>query len=197
LTCYYNIYKNVIGKLIYKTKQFFLMKKILNFNNFLNEKYQDDPEYRIRQFFTELEKNIRFWFSEGTFAAQDAQLYDIKIETTDNLEKHLMFDFQDTEYYYQMIFIVTLQEVEEDTLDECHIKLKRYDIETSELIREVHEDVEIMELNEDVVLELFTKLDEESDTIIEIEEKEEEEEEFDNTLPDDNTDLENEEEDIF
>jgi len=173
------------------------MKKILNFNNFLNEKYQDDPEYRIRQFFTELEKNIRFWFSEGTFAAQDAQLYDIKIETTDNLEKHLMFDFQDTEYYYQMIFIVTLQEVEEDTLDECHIKLKRYDIETSELIREVHEDVEIMELNEDVVLELFTKLDEESDTIIEIEEKEEEEEEFDNTLPDDNTDLENEEEDIF
>ena len=34
-------------------------------------------------------------------------------------------DFLDSEYYYQIIFIVTLQEVEEDVLDECYIKVKK------------------------------------------------------------------------
>lgn len=160
------------------------MKKILNFEKFLNEKYQDDPEYRIRKFFEELKKNIIYWFNEGSFSTQDAQLYDIKIETTDNMEKYLMFDFQDSEFYYQIIFIVTLQEVEEDNLDEVHIKLKRYDLESSNLLREVNKDIEIKELNEDVVLELFAKLDEESDSMIEIDD------ETENALSDKDTDLE-------
>lgn len=159
------------------------MKKILNFSKFLNEKYQEDPEYRIRRFFEELEKNIKFWFEEGSFAANDAELYDIDIETTNNIEKYLKMDFRDSEFYYQIIFIVTLQEVEEENLDECHIKLKRYDIETSDLLREVSEDVEIKDINEDTILELFVKLDEVSDSILGDEEDEE-------TLSDEDTDLE-------
>jgi hypothetical protein len=75
------------------------MKLILSYNKFLNEKYEEDPEYRIRKFFVELEKNIRYWFSEGSFAASEAELYDIDIETTNNVEKYLKFDFQDTEFY--------------------------------------------------------------------------------------------------
>jgi len=158
------------------------MKKILNYNNFLSEKYQEDPEYRIRRFFEELEKNIKFWFSEGSLSI-DTELYDIDIETTNNIEKYLKFDFQDVNFYYQVIFVVTLQEVEEEVLDECHIKLKRYDIETGDLLREVDEDIDIKDLNEDTVLELFAKMDEVSDSIMG-------EEEDEGTLSDDDTDLE-------
>jgi len=143
----------------------------------------EDPEYRIRKFFEELEKNIKFWFDEGSFAANGAELMDINIETTNNIEKYLKMDFLDSEYYYQIIFIVTLQEVEEDVLDECYIKVKRYDLETSELIREIGEDVDIKDVSEDTVLELFGKLDEVSDSIIG-------EEEDEGTLSDDDTDLE-------
>lgn len=159
------------------------MKIINNYNNFLTEKYMEDPEYRIKKFFQELEKNIQFWFSEGSFSQQEAELYDIKIASTNNIEKTLMFDFQDAEFYYQVIFIVTLEEVEEEVLDECHIKVKRYDVDTSDLLRELGEDVSIRELNEDTVLELFGKLDEKSDSILGEEEDEE-------TLSDEDSDLE-------
>lgn len=159
------------------------MKKVLNFNTFLNEKYIEDPEYRIRKFFEELEKNIKFWFSEGSFSVNGTELYDINIETTNNIEKYLKFDFQDDNFYYQVIFIVTLQEVEEEVLDECHIKLKRYDIESGDLLREIGEDVDIKDLNEDTVLELFAKMDEVSDSILG-------EEEDEGTLSDDDTELE-------
>jgi hypothetical protein len=158
------------------------MKKILNYNNFLNEKYQEDPEYRIRRFFDELEKNIKFWFDEGSLSI-DTELYDINIETTNNIEKYLKFDFQDESFYYQVIFVITLQEVEEDTLDECHIKLKRYDIETSDLLREVDEDVDIKDLNENTILELIAKMDEVSDSMLGDDEDEE-------TLSDEDTNLE-------
>ena len=153
------------------------MEKILKFNHFLNEKYVEDPEYRIRKFFDELKKNIKFWFSEGSLSI-DTELFDIDIETTNNIEKYLKFDFQDDDFYYQIIFIITLQEVEEDVLDECHIKLKRYDINTGDLIREIGEDIKVKEINEDSVLELFVKLDETSD------------DDNSNILSDDNTDLE-------
>ena len=159
------------------------MKKVLDYNKFVNEKYMEDPEYRIRKFFEELKKNIKFWFEEGSFGANGAELIDIDIETTNNIEKYLKMDFIDSEFYYQIIFIVTLQEVEEENLDECHIKLKRYDLEQSELLREIGEDVDIKEVNEKTVLELFAKMDEVSDSIIG-------EEEDEATLSDDDTDLE-------
>lgn len=159
------------------------MKKLLKFNTFLNEKYVEDPEYRIRKFFDELEKNIKFWFSEGSFSVEGTELYDIVIETTNNIEKYLKVDFIDSNFYYQIIFIITLQEVEEEVLDECHIKLKRYDIETSELLREISEDIAIKELDEDAVLELFAKMDEVSDSIMG-------EEEDEGTLSDEDSDLE-------
>jgi hypothetical protein len=159
------------------------MKKILNFKNFLNEKYVEDPEYRIRKFFEELEKNIKFWFDEGSFSVEGTELYNIDIETTNNIEKYLKFDFIDSNFYYQVIFIVTLQEVEEEVLDECHIKLKRYDIETSQLLREVSEDVAIKDISEDTLIELFAKMDEVSDSILG-------EEEDEGTLSDDDTELE-------
>ena len=158
------------------------MKKLLNFNSFINEKYEEDPEFRIKKFFDELEKNIKFWFDEGSFAANDAQLYDIKQNTSNNIEKYLMFDFQDEEFYYQVIFVVTLQEVEEDTLDDCHITVKKYDAENSELLRQLSKDVDIKELDEDTILELFAKLDEESDSMLGDDENEE-------TLSDDDSEL--------
>lgn len=146
------------------------MKIISTYTNFLNEKYQEDPEVRIKKFFTELEKNINYWFEEGSFGANESELIDIDIKTNNNIEKYLKADFIDKECYYQMIFIVTLEEVEEDVLKECHIKIKRYDLEQSTLIREIGKDINIKDINEDSVLNLFTELDEESKSMLDDEE---------------------------
>jgi hypothetical protein len=148
------------------------MKKILGYNNFLTEKYEEDPEFRIKKVLDELTKNINYWFKEGVFSANEAELFDINVDTSNNVEKYLIFDFQDNEYYYQVQVIITLQEVEEEQLDECYVKVKRYDIESSELLREYSEDVKLKNLNEDKIIQLISKLDEKSDSLVEDEDEE-------------------------
>lgn len=144
------------------------MKNILDYKNFrkLNERYEEDPEYRIKKFFDKLEKNIRLWFTEGSFSLNNTQLFDIKVSTTNNIDKTLMFDFQDDNYYYQIIFIISLEEVNENTLEDCYIKVKRYEIETSELLKEISKDILIKDLNEDKLIELFSELDNEEESLL-------------------------------
>lgn len=141
------------------------MKKIFYYNDFVNEKYEEAPEYRIKVFFTELEKNIRQWFSNGVFATNNTALIDVKRALTNSIEKNLIFDFTDDEHYYQVYVIISLPDVEEEELDDCFVKVKKYDKDETTLLRSLGEDVPVKELNEDTIIELFARLDEESDTL--------------------------------
>lgn len=139
--------------------------KILRYDNFkkMNEAYEEDPEFRIKKYFLELEKDIKKWFEEGSLSLNGVKLYDIKTNTTNNLDKYLTFDFQDEEFYYQIIIIVSLQEVTEDTLKECYVKVKRYDVETSELLKQSAQSLMVDELDEDKIIELIDDLDNETE----------------------------------
>ena len=141
------------------------MSKIFNYQEFVNEKYEENPEFRIKSFFVELEKNIRDWFEEGTFAANGAILGNINRSLTHAIEKNLTFEFSDEEFYYQVYVIMSLQDVGKDTLDECYVKVKKYDLDSMKLLRTKGEDVQVSELNEDKILELFSKLDEDSESV--------------------------------
>jgi len=141
------------------------MSRVKSFNEFLNEKYEETPDFRIKSFFEELEKNIRNWFVEGTLGANGAELGKIERSLANAIDKNLIFEFNDEEFFYQVYVIVSIQEVQEDILDECYIKVKKYDIESMTLLRTLGEDVKVSDLNEDKILELFAKLDEESDSL--------------------------------
>lgn len=141
------------------------MSRIHKFNEFLNEKYEESPDFRIKSFFVELEKNIRNWFEEGTLAANGAELGKIERSLANAIDKNLIFEFSDAEFFYQVYVIVSLQEVGEEELDECFVKVKKYDNESMTLLRSLGEDVKISDLNEDKILELFNKLDEESGSL--------------------------------
>jgi hypothetical protein len=142
------------------------MPRVLKFNAFLNEKYDENPDFRIKQFFVELEKNIRNWFEEGTLAANGAELGKVERSLANAIDKNLIFEFNDQEFFYQVYVIVSLQELDEDILDECFVKVKKYELESMTLLRSLGEDVKVSELNEDKILELFSKLDEESDSLV-------------------------------
>lgn len=167
------------------------MKKILKFENFkkLNEAYEEDPEYRIKKYFVELETNIKKWFTEGGFAVKGVQLFDVKMNTTNNVDKYLTFDFQDDNYYYQIMCIISLQEVTEETLKECFIKVKRYDIDTSELIKQIEKSVMVKDISEDKIAELISSLDDESDDKTEEESDYEMEESEEDLTQTDDTDF--------
>jgi len=159
------------------------MKKISKFIDFVNEKYNEEPEYRIKVFFTELEKNIRQWFVNGAFSTNNTILVSVTRALTNSIEKNLIFDFTDDEYYYQVYVIISLPDVEEEELDDCFVKVKKYDKDEISLLRSLGEDVPVKELNEDTIIELFARLDEESDTL--------NLKTGDVTLDDEDTDLEN------
>ena len=142
------------------------MPRVLKFNAFLNEKYDENPDFRIKEFFIELEKNIRNWFEEGTLGANGAELGKIERSLANAIDKNLIFEFNDQEFFYQVYVIVSLQELDEDILDECFVKVKKYELESMTLLRSLGEDVKVSELNEDKILELFSKLDEESDSLV-------------------------------
>ena len=141
------------------------MSRIKKYNDFLNEKYEESPDFRIKSFFEELEKNIRNWFVEGTLAANGAELGKIERSLANAIDKNLIFEFSDEEFFYQVYVILSLQEVGEDELDECFVKVKKYEIQDMTLLRTLGEDVKVSDLNEDKILELFNKLDEESGSV--------------------------------
>ena len=141
------------------------MSRVKNFYQFLNEKYEENPEFRIKEFFIELEKNIRDWFENGTFAVNNAELGKMERSMENAIDKSLIFEFADGEYFYQVYVIVSLQDVEEDLLDECYLKVKRYDLDSMTLLRSLSEDIKVSDLNEDKLIELIDKLDEDSESI--------------------------------
>ena len=148
------------------------MSKILKFQAFLYEKYEENPEFRIKSFFVELEKNIRDWFENGTFKANGAELGKIERSLSHATDKNLIFEFNDEDFFYQVYIIVSINDVGEDMLDECYVKVKKYDAVYMTLLRTLGEDVQVKDLNEDKILELFAKLDEESTSVEEDEEGE-------------------------
>lgn len=154
--------------------------KILRYNELINEEYVEKPEYQIKTFFTEFEKNIKYYFEEGAFATDDIELIDIKQINTNSIEKNLMFDFQDNEFYYKVIVIINITELNEDKIEDCYVKVKKYNSE-SELLRTYGENIKIDELDEDKIIELFSKLDENSKSLIN----------NDKTLSDEDSNLDN------
>jgi hypothetical protein len=160
------------------------MSRVKKFQAFLNEKYEENPEFRIKSFFVELEKNIRDWFDNGTLKANGAELGKIERSLTHATEKNLIFEFNDEEFFYQVYVIISITDVEEeDKLGACYVKVKKYDAADMTLLRSLGEDMDVSDLNEDKILELFSKLDEESSSV-------EEDESGEVTVSDEDTDLE-------
>lgn len=135
------------------------MKNIFNYNQFINEKYIENPEFKIKTYFDELTKSINKWFTEGTFAANGSVLADVKLSTLNDIEKNLIFDFNDKENYYQVYVIVSLEDVNENEINDCYVKVKKYDNEGN-LLKSFGEDVLMDELTENKITELFAKLNE-------------------------------------
>jgi len=94
------------------------MSRVKKFQDFVNEKYEESPDFRIKSFFEELEKNIRNWFEEGTLAANGAELGKIERSLANAIDKNLIFEFSDEEFFYQVYVILSLQDVGVDVLDE-------------------------------------------------------------------------------
>lgn len=137
------------------------MRKVFKYSEFMNEKYEESPEFRLQAFFEELRKNINDWFTDGSLAANGAELGDIEISTLNDVDKSLIFDFGDQDNHYQVYIIISLEDVGEEELTDCYVKVKKYD-SNGKLIRTMGKDVDVKSLSEDKILELFSEMESET-----------------------------------
>jgi hypothetical protein len=146
------------------------------------EKYIESSEYKVKQLFLELEKNINWWFTEGELAKQGARLISNKRSVNNFIDKSYIIDFTDNTNNYQVIIVIPLEEVsDKDNIEDCFIKVKIYDNDDN-LLRTYKDDLKIKDISEAKIIEIIAKIKSESGSILD---------ETPNTLSDKDIDLKN------
>lgn len=105
------------------------MTIITNFNKFINEDYSESGDliHKLQSFLKGKEKTIKDWFYQGMF--NNATLADYYItKSTKKLAKSLIFEFSDGQFYYQVIFGVSLHDYNRKNgkFEKANLKVKKY-----------------------------------------------------------------------
>lgn len=130
------------------------------------EEYVESADYIISVFFKELEVQVQKWFSEGSLGASGCQLVQItNNEIMNPMQKYQMVEFISPENYFQIMFIVRVDEFTEDNeIEKVHLKIKRYtDNETQKLERELVEEVDVEDIKEDFIIDKISEIDKTED----------------------------------
>lgn len=91
----------------------------------LFEEFNEDPVYKLDLLIQGLVKTIKNWFINGNFAKEGLSLITIEPSAlTDVLEKNIIFNFTDQQWFYQAILIVPL--VKDEEIKNANLLLKKY-----------------------------------------------------------------------
>ena len=126
------------------------------------EEYVENADYIMSTFFKELEVQVNKWFSEGSLGASGCKLVQISnSEIMNPMQKYQMVEFISPENYFQIMFIVRIDEMTDDNeIDKVHLKIKRYsDSETQKLERELIEEIDVEDIKEDFIIDKISEID--------------------------------------
>lgn len=128
----------------------------------LYEEYINNPVNRLQTVFDEMIKNMKFWFTEGSLSKQGLSLYELERSTAnDYTEKNILIDFSDSQWYYQVIIIVKLEDVKgNEPIKDGYIKIKKYDMDQTNLIRTWEGEFDLVkDFNENFIIDKISELD--------------------------------------
>jgi hypothetical protein len=137
--------------------------------------YEDyvDSDYEMQRIIKELEKRAKYWFENGPLS-KDAQLVDIKqTETAISTKKSLIVEFNDNEFYYQIIIRINIDDIiKNDEPVKCEMIIKKYNsnsengeaLELNDQLSFTGEDkVEIDEIKGEFILDKIAELNSKSE----------------------------------
>lgn len=151
-------------------------------SNGLGDEYLQDPSYYINQALNVVKNNIVALFDEPTpneenvvesepssYYAQNMQLLDIKY-TDMPMNKSLIIKYEDSKYLYHLIITIKIDQgriemnIDGDDniteIDNCGVKLKKYDNENNMLGQLDRQKVLLKDINQDFIDTLNIELDE-------------------------------------
>jgi len=132
------------------------MKKLRNLR--LYEEYVNSASNRISTLLNNMVKMFKETFEGKNKVLGEKELdvitlVDVERSTShDAFEKNVVLNFQDDEFYYQVIFIVKLDDVKEnEPIAKSYMKIKIYDNETSDMLREWQGNLDMKESTDDEI----------------------------------------------
>jgi len=128
----------------------------------LFEEYVESADYVISVFFKELDVQVQKWFNEGSLGASGCQLVQVtNNEIMNPIQKYQMIEFISPENYFQIMFIVRIDEMTDDNeIGKVYLKIKKYsDNETQKLERELDEEIDVEDVKEDFIIDKISELD--------------------------------------
>lgn len=120
----------------------------------LYEEFLESADYVIKTFFQELETEVKDWFTNGSLAAQNCQLDETETDLFNPMQKYLIVKFisLDDNYFYHLIYIVRVDELnqEDNQIQKIHLKIKRYENnDQSKLVSELLDEIDIEDANKE------------------------------------------------
>jgi len=106
------------------------MRKLKNYTEYIKEEFIESGNLnsKLQAFREGKKKSIIEWFSKGMF--NNAVLADIQItHGTSNLAKDLILEFNDNQFYYQVIFSVSINDYKDGKFDKANLKVKKYGLD--------------------------------------------------------------------
>lgn len=134
------------------------MKKIKKFVAFVNEEYIISPDSLVSTLLNNMVQRVKKSFDgeNDVFGEEELSvlsLIDIERSTVnDSTEKNIILNFQDNEYYYQVTFIIMPFSSKEKDTYSGYIKIKLYDLETTENLIGEGYDISIKQSDDGVLV---------------------------------------------
>jgi len=132
------------------------MKNIKKFNVFVTENYVISPDSLVSTLLNNMVQRVKKSFDgENDVFGEDElsvlSLIDIERSTVnDSTEKNIILNFEDTEYYYQVTFIIMPFSSKEKDTYSGYIKIKLYDLDTTENLISEGFDISIKQTDDGV-----------------------------------------------
>lgn len=109
------------------------MGKLKTFKQYVNENHIESGtvESKLSAYLQGKMKTVKEWFQKGML--NNAALADIQVtKSSINLSKDLIVEFNDNQFYYQLIFSVSMNDYQDGKFEKAFLKLKKYsmDIDT-------------------------------------------------------------------
>ena len=165
--------------------------RISRFNEYtrINEMHNDTPEQYIKNALLKVKAKVERMFAQSPggqpdvrkFAQDDrsksaiadlgVELESIEMSRYSRTLDNLKVKFSDEEYLYDLMIAIELSEAipqndkefSVDDIENCVIKFKKYDkAEPGEVLAEIIDNVKLDDIDEDLLVELKLRLDEES-----------------------------------
>jgi len=126
----------------------------------LFEDYINSSTNRIHTLLKNMVKMFQEIFNGETKALSEEELntlYLVELEgsfESDPFEKNLIMNFSDNVYYYQVIFIIKVEDVKDnEPIENSYMKMKIYDTEGGKLLREWQSNLKIKECTDEEINE--------------------------------------------